>query len=133
MIARALVFPDTDALVGVYLDDQLADLERPPARDVLIPSPRPERLVVNRRQPGGTRPNRVCELVTVAFTVFAESEPDVVELTEVTRGLVYAMPGTVPGVYRVGDPSSAPGPLEDVSDAPCRRFTASLLVRAVNA
>lgn len=79
---------NVQADIRSYLADSLGDAEV----HVRIPDPRPERLVVVRRE-GGHRLDRLCDRAGVGILVWAPTEAECQELADEVADLMYALNG----------------------------------------
>ena len=120
-MTQGVVFPDVELTITDLLGDLLADRREPYAADVYVgttvPDPRRPRMVIVRRG-DGRRTAVVLEAVEVGVDVWAESERDVIDLTELVRALLWAAPTGRP-ICRVAD-LAGPVRVEDESDQPRR-------------
>ena len=125
-----IVFPDAVALVASHLADVLAV---PVVHDV--PNPRPASFVTVRRG-GGVRHTVVTDKPQLLFECWADRAEDAIDLAQLARAYVNALPGQVLAgvpVYRVeelGGPSELPDPL---SQQPRVVFTSLVHVRGTTA
>lgn len=118
MRREVIVFPDVEDLLVTYLTAELAEREESATVHTQIPNPRPDRFVVVPRV-GGTRRNLVVDSPTIGVECWAERPKPALDLCQLVRGLVLALPGrVVDGVpfYRVsefGGPSNLPDTLSN--------------------
>lgn len=132
MAEPAILFPDAEALVIAYLDDQLdADVfgQVPSPLEATTSDP----FVVVRRVGGGRR-LKVVDMATLTVDAYASREDDASDLIQRARAYLCALPGTTLGddsvacyrVDEVGGPVALPDPLTDM---PRYTFTADVHLR----
>lgn len=126
----AVVFPDVELWATAYLRAALSGRPESYAANVFVsnavPSTRRDRMVVVRRD-GGPRLDVAREAARLSVRVWAKSEQDVSNLTQLVRALLWASPNGDP-VLKVSD-LSGPSPVADESGQPLRVFTLEVLVR----
>lgn len=126
-MAEVIVFPDIEAIVGVYLRAELPARGFPGIKVVTrVPATRPD-VFVKVRRVGGIAQDLVVDEATVAVEAYAATEPDAVRLAQVCRGLLHAAPSTDAPIYRVAE-YAGPANLPDPTTAQVR-YTATYAVR----
>ena len=126
-----VVFPDVEAWVVRYLQEQLDARPEPYASGVYVstavPSERLDRMVIVRRD-GGQRLGVAHELCRLGVRVFGETDEVCTDLALLVRALLAASPGEGP-VRRYVE-ITGPSYLIEESGQPLRYFTAELTTRA---
>lgn len=130
MTQSVVVFPDAELTITDVLGDLLADRGEPYAHGVYVgttvPDPRRPRMVIVRRG-DGRRTGLVLEAVEVGIDVWAETEREVIDLTELVRALLWAAPTGKP-ICRVED-ISGPVRVDDETDVPRRHVAFEVTLR----
>lgn len=109
-----VVFPDVEDLIRDYLADELPRFGHDVPVHIQIPNPRPEAFVTVPRV-GGPRRNLVVDTATVSADCWHLRSKQALELAQIVRGIINALPGKVLDghpVYRV-DEFTGPGNLPD--------------------
>lgn len=126
----ALVYPDAELLTTTYLRVTLAARAESYAAGVLvgiaIPSSRPDRMVVVRRDGGGDGEFR--DQARLSLRIFASTEQDANNLAALVLALLRAMPGAVAEVLRVVV-QSGPTVIADASGQPMRYVVTEINTR----
>ena len=125
-----VIFPDAEAWVCSYLGAQLQARTEPYTADVYVsnevPSKRQGRMVIVRRD-GGARLDVAREIARMGIRVFAPSDAEASDLTQMVRALLAASVGQGP-VRRYVE-IAGPSRLLEESRHPLRYFTAELTIR----
>jgi hypothetical protein len=125
-----IVFPDIELAVTTYLRDALAERDEAYCANVhvsiIASNPRADRMVIVRRD-GGRRLDAFRELARVGVQVWATDFGECVELANMVRALIQAMPDGDPVISATE--RSAPSPVDDVSGQPMRFGTFELTAR----
>lgn len=116
MTTDLILFPDAADLVIAHLGDVLGV----PVRSQ-VPNPRPDAFVTIRRI-GGTRQTLVTDGATLAVECWAQLPQDAMDLAQLTRAHLHALPRTLEGipVYRVEEfagPADLPDPVSNQARA----------------
>lgn len=126
-----VLFADAEAWATSWLRTQLEARAEPYADGVYVstevPNPRKPRMVIVRRD-GGPRLDVARELVRLGVRVWAESDEDVNDLTQLVRALLAASPGE--GPVRRYTEIAGPVTVDDGTPQPMRYFTAELIARS---
>lgn len=122
--------PDIEAVLTDYLRDQLA--VRPDARDVLVatsvPVQRRARMVILRRD-GGRRLDLVRDQARIAVRVWAPTDEQAVDLTQLVRALLAAAVGI--GPIRAVSENAGPTAVTDPSGQALRYLVLDITARSV--
>jgi hypothetical protein len=128
VVPDLLVFPDAEAVVIDYLDDQL-DGDVPVS--LTIPTTRPDEFVTVQRS-GGPRLNMVADRPVLLVECWAQGATRAKAIAEEARALITAMRGQVIGgvtIYHVND-AAGPSYLPDPSSTqPRYTFTVEVAMR----
>lgn len=136
MTNEVLIFGDIEAALITHL--QAALLTRRDSASVSdtgerpsSPNPRPDRLVVVNRI-GGARPLLVSDSADVMFHCYDTTYPDALELAQLVRGIINALPGeTLTGIHiqRVEDFAAPARMPHSISHNPRYTYTARITYR----
>src|SRR5690554_4018745 len=114
MPTEVIIFPDVEDFLRQHLEDELPRFGQSVPVHIQIPNPRPDAFVTVPRV-GGPRRNLVVDTATISVESWHIRPKQALQLAQVVRGVVNALPGQTLGghpVYRV-DEFTGPGNLPD--------------------
>lgn len=132
-MAELVIFPDAEAWACQYLSERLGQISETYTADVYVsnevPTTRAPRMVIVRRD-GGQRLDVAREVARLGVRVFAPSDEEVSDLTQMVRALLAASVGEGP-VRRYVE-IAGPARILEASRHPVRFFTVELTVRGTS-
>lgn len=131
--AAALVFPDVELVLTGRYRAALAERDEPYAQDVWVsnsvPSPRPDRMVIVRRDGGVQAEMR--DRPRVSLRCWATSEKDAADLAALVMALAPTFADGAPIVAVPTSGRSGPFPVADESGQPMKQMTIEFHTRGV--
>lgn len=131
-MGEVILFADIEAWAVDYLRDALDGRLEPYTSGVYVsnevPKVRADRMVIVRRD-GGPRITIVTELARLTIRVWARTDADATDLTNMVRALIAASPGV--GQVRKAEEIGGPVTIPDQSEQPQRLFTVQLTARSL--
>lgn len=126
-----VLFADVEAWAVDYLTGFLSSRPETYAQGVMVstvvPNPRADRMVVVRRD-GGPRRSPVSEVARLGVRVWATTDADAADLTQLVRAALAASPGS--GPIRAAVEISGPSYVVEESGQPLRYLVVELTARA---